>query len=259
MDGIASFIYTNNLDTSTDSQDPEVTVNSFDIARVTSIGNVEIEELIGAGTGGRLWDVAAGALIAFLHHQLSSSTTATATMSINLANKQVLELGSGTGVVGLAYLKAYSKTFDLSDVTRRPLVTLTDFDFICPMIVCNARRNCMDDHLESGLLAVQSLSWSRASAVESVVVTGCHPDIILISDCVYLETAFEALLTTLECLMNAETVCWMSYTRRRHAERRFFQNLRKQFVVREELEYPQADALKRIRTSVYTIKKKSVN
>lgn len=68
-----------------------------------------------------------------------------------------------------------------------------------------------------------------------------RPDIILASDCVYLEVAFQPLLDTLDMLADKDTDIYMSYKKRRKADKRFFQMARKRFQlieVREKGKHP---------------------
>lgn len=60
-------------------------------------------------------------------------------------------------------------------------------------------------------------------------------DIILASDCVYLEVAFIPLLETLLALAKKDTVIYLAYKKRRKADKRFFQLARKKFELIEVL------------------------
>lgn len=59
------------------------------------------------------------------------------------------------------------------------------------------------------------------------------PDVILASDCVYLEVAFQPLLDSLAAISNKDTDIYMSYKKRRKADKRFFQMARKLFHLTE--------------------------
>ncbi|KAJ1566997.1 hypothetical protein HK405_007576 [Cladochytrium tenue] len=63
-------------------------------------------------------------------------------------------------------------------------------------------------------------------------------DLVLASDCVYLESAFEPLLATLGDLLGPHTEALIVSKRRRKADKRFFVKLRKQFVVSEVTDDP---------------------
>ena len=54
-------------------------------------------------------------------------------------------------------------------------------------------------------------------------------DVILLSDCVYLETAFMPLIETLSIMSNKDTVIWFAYCKRRKADKRFFTMVKKKF------------------------------
>jgi hypothetical protein len=59
------------------------------------------------------------------------------------------------------------------------------------------------------------------------------PDVIIASDCVYLEIAFQPLIDTLVMLSNEKTEIYLCYKRRRKADKRFFMLARKKFTLTE--------------------------
>lgn len=59
------------------------------------------------------------------------------------------------------------------------------------------------------------------------------PDVIIASDCVYLEVAFQPLIDTLVMLSNEKTEIYLCYKRRRKADKRFFMLARKKFTFTE--------------------------
>lgn len=97
--------------------------------------------------------------------------------------KRVIELGAGTGLVGITAAKLGAD------------VTLTDL----PEIVTNLKRNVEANGLEC---PCQVLDWSDP---KSSVLANDRFDLILISDPVYSVEHPEALLATIE-MLNAKTV-----------------------------------------------------
>ena len=65
-----------------------------------------------------------------------------------------------------------------------------------------------------------------------------HYDVILASDCVYLEAAFDPLLSTLHSLLGPTSQALIVSKKRRKADKRFFQKLFKQFTCVEVKDDP---------------------
>ena len=59
------------------------------------------------------------------------------------------------------------------------------------------------------------------------------PDILLLADCVYLESAFQPLIETMLDLSTPTTTILFCYQKRRKADKRFFLLLRKKFHFEE--------------------------
>jgi len=124
----------------------------------------------------------------------------------------VLELGSGTGFVGLVagYLGAR--------------VCITDQASLIPIM----ERNILLNRLQSNVTAAE-LDWSRPLPGDLQ-----PPDIVLAADCVYLEATFPLLVSTLVALVppppeRAPEVL-LSYKKRRKADKRFFAMLKLYFT-----------------------------
>ena len=181
------------------------------------------------GCGGKIWPAAE-----LLCYHLSQRQK-------DLRDKYLLEIGSGTGVVGIWLAKllvptsndSCGKLTSLSAIRDGPcVITMSDLDFLVPLMQENMTRNGYS--CDDGWFNVVALPWGEP------IPHLPQPDlqvplkrVILISDCVYLEPLFEPLLYTLEQLItDPDTVCWMSYKRRRRAERIFFKKLNKLFNVR---------------------------
>ncbi|KAJ3112727.1 hypothetical protein HK098_007969 [Nowakowskiella sp. JEL0407] len=58
-------------------------------------------------------------------------------------------------------------------------------------------------------------------------------DIVLAADCIYLEAAFDPLVSTLVDICGENTEVIIAYKKRRKADKRFFKKLMKYFVVSE--------------------------
>lgn len=179
--------------------------------------NVEIHEDMSI-LGGKIWQGAATVLCDYIKYRVDEDSSA-------FKDATVLELGCGTGVVGLSCLRTVGGFG--GDRGLKELI-LTDLPFLCPLISENCLLNGYKDAMSAGHLKVESLPWGVlevAPIIEPI-------DIVLISDCVYIEECFDLLLQTLKCLITPRTVCYMSYEKRRRAEKRFFVALNRAFKVR---------------------------
>lgn len=156
------------------------------------------------GTGGLLWP--AGQVLA--NHLTRGDHRAGEIFK----DKTVLELGSGTGVVGLSIAAS-------TDLGSGRMI-LTDLDRVLPILHLNRTLNPCQTTVQ-----VRALSWGS-----SVPTDLTHCDVILMADCVYLESLFPLLLDTLDQVMQKESaVAYLCYKKRRKADSRFFKMLRKKF------------------------------
>ncbi|OBZ71910.1 hypothetical protein A0H81_08267 [Grifola frondosa] len=124
----------------------------------------------------------------------------------SLNGKNVLELGSGTGLVDQA-----------------PLLPIMS-------------RNVAINNLAQAV-AVAELNWG-----EPVPQSLPTPDLILAADCVYFEPAFPLLVKTLiDLVHDASVEVLFCYKKRRKADKRFFTLLRKEFTWTEVADDPHRD------------------
>ncbi|OCH95857.1 hypothetical protein OBBRIDRAFT_822511 [Obba rivulosa] len=135
-----------------------------------------------------------------------------------LKGKCILELGSGTGLVGLVagFLGAQAWITD-----QAPLLDIM-------------ARNVAMNALESSVF-VKELNWG-----EPIPDDLPRPDIILAADCVYFEPAFPLLVKTLADLVSDDaTEVLFCYKKRRKADKRFFTLLKKEFIWAEVADDPE--------------------
>ncbi|KAK1228887.1 Protein-lysine N-methyltransferase efm6 [Marasmius sp. AFHP31] len=129
--------------------------------------------------------------------------------SAYLEGKNVLELGSGTGLVGLV-----AAMLDPSHVW------ITDQAFLLDMMKENVSKNNL-----ASKCTVAELDWGTP-----VPANIPRPDMILAADCVYFEPAFPLLVQTLCDLVGDKTQVLFCYKKRRKADKRFFAMLKKKFI-----------------------------
>ncbi|CAO1613531.1 unnamed protein product [Parajaminaea phylloscopi] len=155
------------------------------------------------GCGGKIWP-AARWLGAYL-------TSKKAELAQRWAGKTVVELGSGTGLVGfvLAKMKIDAQTW------------ITDQDAMLRLMDQNLKLNPGMD-----LCHVAELNWGEPIP-EGIPA---KPDVLLLADCVYLEVAFQPLVDTMRDLSDDHTEILFCYMKRRKADKRFFTLLKKHFT-----------------------------
>ncbi|KAJ3354676.1 hypothetical protein HDU83_004898 [Entophlyctis luteolus] len=139
-------------------------------------------------------------------------------------------MNRSTGVVGIlaAMLMANSLSARETTATSNGSVFVTDMLFL-DLMQKNVDLNLTDS--ERSLVKVRELKWGTAISPE---ITTEPVDLILASDCVYLESAFDPLLETLvELSTEGRTELLIVSKKRRKADKRFFDKLKKKFVVVE--------------------------
>ncbi|XP_060608784.2 protein N-lysine methyltransferase METTL21D [Anolis sagrei] len=189
------------------------------------------------GTGCVVWD-AALVLARFL------AKKSPAQASLDLRRKAALELGAGTGLVGLmaACLGAN--------------VTVTDLEEVQDLLKMNIENN---QHLFTGSIQAKVLKWG-----EDVTDFLPPPDYILMADCIYYEESLEPLLKTLKDLSGPDTCILCCYEERTmgknpEVEKRYFELLQKDFELEKvpleehDEEYRSEDI------HIFTIRRKVTN
>ncbi|XWS33764.1 hypothetical protein CRYUN_Cryun22dG0111500 [Craigia yunnanensis] len=100
---------------------------------------------------------------------------------------QILELGSGTGLVGIA-----------AAVTLGANVTVTDLPHVIPNLQFNVNANADVVAQKGGTVNVAPLRWGEDDDME---VIGREFDLVLASDVVHHDHLFEPLIQTLRFLL----------------------------------------------------------
>ncbi|WVW81088.1 hypothetical protein I302_103079 [Kwoniella bestiolae CBS 10118] len=134
-----------------------------------------------------------------------------------LQNKKILELGSGTGLVGIV----------AGILEPSCEVWVTDQSILLDLMKVNAELNLPSTQHKRNV-HVAELNWGE-DLPKSIPVK--ELDIILAADCVYFEPAFPLLVQTLCDLapIDKEVEILFCWKKRRKADKRFFAMLKKHF------------------------------
>ncbi|EYE93520.1 uncharacterized protein EURHEDRAFT_414342 [Aspergillus ruber CBS 135680] len=224
---------------SADSTDPfDVSESLVPIRKPQEAGNSSVsfdgllndplflKEDLSEGCGGKLWP--AGMVLAkYLLRQHQS----------DLANKSIVELGAGGGLVGLAVARGC--------VVGPSPIYLTDQEPMLPLMETNIKLNNL-----SPLVKAMVLNWGEPLPDDIPY----RPAVILAADCVYFEPAFPLLITTLQELIGPNSVCYFCFKRRRRADVRFLKVAKKIFDISEIQDDPDAENYKRENIFLYRIR-----
>ncbi|XP_071972130.1 protein N-lysine methyltransferase METTL21D isoform X2 [Engystomops pustulosus] len=161
---------------------------------------LEIRQLSSGDVGCVVWD-AAIVLSKFLERQECAEPGL-------FKGRHVVELGSGTGIVGIM-----ASTLGAN-------VTVTDLEDLQHLMKANITSNSA---LISGSCQAKVLKWG-----EDVLDFSPSPDYILMADCIYYEESLKPLLKTLRDLASGETCILCCYEERTtgknpEIERKFFE------------------------------------
>ncbi|OQR97828.1 hypothetical protein THRCLA_21920, partial [Thraustotheca clavata] len=197
------------------SQEPTLGINyiqaSQSSVRLVDSSNfsLEIDQNIKLGIGGVVWNCGR-ALVEFisLHQEF-------------ICNKKVLELGCGSGVVGL-FCGLY-----------HPLsLMLTDLAEMLPLVLQNTQKAALQCNELMNLttrqqLIVQELKWG-----DTKIPSNIDCDTILCSDCLYNPEAFEDFKNTIKSLASVSTTVLIAYKERHsNREKKFFKQLEEIFII----------------------------
>ncbi|XP_028677381.2 protein-lysine methyltransferase METTL21D [Erpetoichthys calabaricus] len=162
-------------------------------------------------------------------------------MRLAWSGRTVLELGSGTAVVGLMA------------ATLGAFVTVTDLDELQDLIQLNIMEN---QHLVTGTIKAKVLKWG-----EDVSEFLPPPDYVLMADCIYYEKSLQPLIKTLKELSGDNTHIFCCYEQRTMGnnpvvEKKFFELLQKEFEIEEIPLQEQDEEYQSEDIHIYVFKKK---
>ncbi|XP_058076831.1 uncharacterized protein LOC131225327 isoform X2 [Magnolia sinica] len=175
-----------------------------------------IRQLPSQGLSFQLWP-AASTLMSFLDQSSSSSSNSPFLSSISQRPIRILELGSGTGLVGIAAAAILGAH-----------VTITDLPHVLPNLQFNANTNATAVASNSGVVDVRCLRWGEPEDMASI---GHQFHLLLASDVVYHDHLFHPLLQTLSFFLQGDVGLVMAHLRRWKKDSAFFKKAKKLFDV----------------------------
>ncbi|KAK4511055.1 uncharacterized protein ATC70_012265 [Mucor velutinosus] len=188
------------------------------------------------GCGGKIWKCANIMIDYFIwkNNQLHGKL---------FEGQKIVEIGAGTGLVGLAVAKICPALKQIVITDQLPMMGLM-------------QENIKLNHLEQSMKA-DVLNWGEAIPNMSQVLDA---DVILASDCIYLEVAFIPLLETFFALTTKPTsIIYLTYRKRRNADKLFFQAAKKKFIFKDITEDPMMKVYMRDKTHLFSVTRKPLN
>lgn len=215
--------------------------------RVGTDRKVVLDEDTAGGCGGKAWEAAV-----MLSDYLQERCAKPGAME---PYKRVLELGSGTGFVGIVAASLAS-----SPANWTPNVDITDLDIFVPLISHNVDLNLTGD--ERDRVSAKALHWG--DPLSDDIRSKLPYDLILLADCVYLESLFDILVSSLCDLTEHElqneppegakkTEIWIAYKKRRKADKRFWTKLGKKFEYKEVTDFAAMEGFKKGSLYLYRV------
>ena len=118
----------------------------------------------------------------------------------SLGGKRMIELGSGTGIGGLAVMLS-----DANEQHKPSYVCFTDND---PAVLQVCQRNCDLNHLSKETYTIEELAWGREETRSDQMELF---DIALATDVLYDVDLIEPLFTTVASMISSEGVFILSH------------------------------------------------
>lgn len=182
----------------------------------------------GRGTAWSVWDgaVALAKYLESSRHTVPNTSTSTelidqACKVTQIKPSRILELGSGTGLAGLA----------AAAVFRVPVI-LTDLPEALPAL----HRNVQANQGLASLVTVTACDWNRPQDWENGIINENKPfDLILVADCVWVDHLVEPLVHSLRLLATPEeTIILLSHQpRSARVDDKLFALLEEWFSIKE--------------------------
>lgn len=191
------------------SQEDSKLADSWDVSLKLDMTN---------GCGGKIWPAAEvlGAYIAAHYSDPASSPW---------NGNTIVELGSGTGLVGFLVAKLGLHGTQVYVTDQIPMLSLMQEN----QDLNDLPASHEGSNANATTVQVEELNWGEP--IPAIIPS--KPDVLLLADCVYLESAFEPLVQTMTELSTKDTEILFCYQKRRKADKRFFIYLKKHFIFKD--------------------------
>ncbi|KAK6922711.1 Lysine methyltransferase [Dillenia turbinata] len=190
---------------------------------------IKIRQLRSEGLSFQLWPAATTLVNLIDNHRSDPTKSPLSKILTNSRRLRILELGAGTGFVGIAAGAILSAD-----------VTLTDLPHVLENLRFNAALNSDLVEKFGGKVEVAALRWGEVEDMEAIRRRGEY-DVIVGSDVVYHKHLYEPLMETLRFLMvgkgtkreesESESVFVMGHLKRWKKEAGFFKRAKKAFEI----------------------------
>ncbi|RUP52329.1 putative methyltransferase-domain-containing protein [Jimgerdemannia flammicorona] len=148
------------------------------------------------GVGSTVWD--AGLVLSKYLEKLSSEPSQTMIKS----RARVIELGSGTGLVGLVFARCFPDA---------ECIVLTDKSASLPLLKKNLLENAVTGSKTSRVV-VEELDWEHTDLI-GTALAGPY-DVVLLSDCLWYPPIYEPLVKSLSAVAGPSTIVILAYEKR---------------------------------------------
>jgi predicted nicotinamide N-methyase len=180
---------------------------------------VIIRQLPSEGIAFQLWPAATTLVSLLDNHRINPTTSPLSTVFTSLNRPpRILELGSGTGIVGI-----------VAAATLGTNVTLTDLPHVVPNLKFNAEANADVVVSNGGAVTFAPLRWGHDADVD--LIEG-EFDVVIASDVVYHDHRYDPLIETLRLMLIGKKIAFvMAHMKRWKKESMFFKKARKYFFI----------------------------
>ncbi|PNX75065.1 frigida-LIKE protein [Trifolium pratense] len=180
---------------------------------------VIIRQLPSEGIAFQLWPAATSLVSLLDTHRINPTTSPLSTVFTTLNRPpRILELGSGTGIVGI-----------VAAATLGTNVTLTDLPNVVPNLKFNAEVNADVVASSGGAVTFAPLRWGHSADVDMI---RDEFDVVIASDVVYHDHLYDPLIETLRFMLIGKKIVFvMAHMKRWKKESTFFKKARKYFSI----------------------------
>ncbi|KAL6944478.1 hypothetical protein ACO0RG_001215 [Hanseniaspora osmophila] len=227
-----------------DLEVPHDNIYTFKDSGISLHTPIHIQTDSAPGCGGKIWE--SGEMMCdYIIEKLMDPESKFSKLHEN-RYRNIIELGTGTGIVSLLLGELHNEGY-----TNFDNVDATDITALLPLLEENIKHNNMEN-----IIHAKELWWGQAIDKKEFDLN--KVDLILAADCVYHECLFEILIETFMNLteVNQDTPILLAYKKRRNADKRFFQKLKKHFICLDLSNFRMYEHAKTHKMHMYLITRK---